>query len=188
MAASLLVPADMLPAAAPVAEPLTDGQHTVAVARPADPEAPSSDGSHPEGAADRNLFLDHEAAGADSGGHTSTPASRWSIAALLTRLKGSRTSPRRSVRPQTRSRTALRRMPVRRARPVAIALASVAAIAVIAVIVTRSGAPISPSSLASGHGGITGALDPFQSVPLAVAANPFAARHPEGRAAPTHVR
>jgi hypothetical protein len=187
IADSLLVPAHMLPAARPVDRSHADDQRSGAP-QPADPGDMATDGSQPEGAGDRNVFLDPEADGAGSDGRTVTAASRRSIAALLTRLIGSMTPSQQSVRPHTSSRAMLRRMPMMRPnRPVALALASLAAIAVAAVILTRSDTPSSGLAKGSGHGAIASLLDRFTSAPLAVAANPFPAGHAVRKPA-THVR
>jgi hypothetical protein len=189
IAASLLVPADMLPAAAPADEQLTGDQRSGAIAHPADPGAAIRARSHSEDAVHRNPFLAPEAEGAGRGGLTVTPASRRSIAALISRLIGAMTPRQRSGRPPTPFRATLRRVPeVRLNRPVAFALASVAAIAFTAVIVTQSETPSSPSAQASGDGAITSSLDPFKSAPLAAAAKPFPARHAARRAALTDAR
>jgi hypothetical protein len=175
--------------AASVGDQLTDEQRSGAVAQPADPGAVIPDSSPPESADDRNVFLDAEAAAAGSGGRTVTPASRWSIAALLTRLIGAMTPPQQSVRPHTSSRATQRRMPMMRPnRPVTLALASLAAIAVAAVILTRSGTPSSRTAKASGHGAIASLLDEFTSASLAVAVNPFPAREAVRRTPSAHVR
>ena len=146
-------------------------------------------GSHSEDAVHRNPFLAPEAEGAGRGGRTVTPASRRSIAALISRLIGAMTPRRRSGRPPTPFRATLRRVPeVRLNGPVAFAIASVAAIAFTAVIVTQSETPSSPSAQASGDGAITSSLDPFKSAPLAAAAKPFPARHAARRAALTDAR
>jgi len=135
-------------------------------------------GSHSEDAVHRNPFLAPEAEGAGRGGRTVTPASRRSIAALISRLIGAMTPRRRSGRPPTPFRATLRRVPeVRLNGPVAFAIASVAAIAFTAVIVTQSETPSSPSAQASGDGATTSSLDPFKSAPLAAAAKPFPAHH-----------
>ena len=191
IAASLLVPAEMLPVASPV-----DGRPNGDQDGGADPEPPGSaaalgDGLASEDTARQNPFLAPEAGGGSAAG-SGRPAGRRSIVALLTRAIGAVNERRQMAAAPLRlvSVTPIRRLlAVRSIRLLAVALAAAAAIGLTVVILTGSNTAVSPSTRASLHGAKNvSSLDGRKSAPLAAAASPFPATHATRRATSTHPR
>jgi hypothetical protein len=190
IAASLLVPADMLPVASPVDERPKDDQDGGAAAHPHGPAVVVADAVPAEDTPHQNPFLAPEAA-AGSAASSGQPAGRRSIAALLTRAIGAVNWHRRSVSAARRlvPVTPIRRLlAVRSIRLLAVALAAAAAIGVTVVILTGSSPAVSPSAHASLQGGNVSSLDGRKSAPLAAAASPFPATHATRRSTPAHPR
>lgn len=190
IAASLLVPADMLPGVSPV-----DGRPNGDQDGGADPQPPGSaaalgDGLASEDTARQNPFLAPEAGGGSAAG-SARPAGRRSIVALLTRAIGAVNerlwmagAPLRLV-PVTPIR---RLLAVRSIRLTAGLLAAAAAIGLTVVMLTGSNTAVSPSTHASPHGGNVSSLDGRKAAPLAAAVSPFAAGHATRRSTPAHPR
>jgi len=189
-AGSLLVPAEMLSAAAAFdAKPAGD-QQSRATGQLAEPEDPTPGGMATEGVAHLNPFL---APDAGSAGRAASPRfQRWSIAALITRAISATTALPRPPRPPQRpfAASVRRRLPVAPAtRNVALALASFAATALVALLVlTQPSNRGVPSVQASIRGDTAGPLGGLKSAPLAAASNPFPARHVARSTASNHTR
>ena len=183
IAASLLVPADMLPTGSPADR----YQDVGAAAQPPGPGAAVADAVPAEDTAHQNPFLVPEAASASAALSARTIRQR----SLLTRAIGAvherlriASSPLRPV-----SITPMRRLLA--ARSIAFSagvLAAVAAIGLTVVILTGSNPAVSPSAHASRHGWNASSLDGRKSAPLAAAASPFAAGHATRRSTPAHPR
>jgi hypothetical protein len=177
IAGSLLVPADMLPAASPGDEyPNGDGQSR-ATERPPRPGASSADRGSDEDTLHQNPFLVPEAAAAASAARGTRLARRRVIAASLTRLVGATYGRRKSYRAPRRfgAMKHQRLGPVRLTGPVGLTLAA-AAIALPAVIITQSHATHSSLPQGSVSGGSAEPLKAFESRALAADANPFGQR------------
>jgi hypothetical protein len=190
IAASLLVPAEMLPVASPVDGRPNGDQDGGAATKPPGSAAALADGVASEERAHQNPFLAPEA-GAGGAAGSGRLGGRRSIAALLTRAIGAVNERRQIAGASLRvvSVTPIRRLLTERPiRVLAGVLAAAAAIGLTAVILTSSNTAVSPSAHASLHGGNVSSLDGRKAAPLAAAASPFPATHATPRATPAHPR
>ena len=177
IAGSLLVPADMLPAAFPGDDHPNGDEQSRTTGRPPRPGAVTADKASDEDTLHQNPFLVPETAGATDAGPGTLPARHRLISALLTHPVGAIYALRKSSRAPLR-RVAMDRQWLRSVRltgSAALALAA-AAIALPAVIITQSHATHSSWPQGSVSGGSAGPLKAFESRALAADANPFGQR------------
>jgi hypothetical protein len=194
IAGSLLVPAEMLSSAVPVAEQVNGDEHGSGTSQSSDPRSrsrnrrPTADRGH----ASPNPFLAPQAGAAASGGRSVRPPRRRSLVALLTRSIDAMRARRRPNRSAPGRFRALLRAPSSVPRPtrsLAAGVVSFVAIAFAAVILTQPNTQSSPSpSQASARGRIDSTVGAHDSAPLAAAASPFAGRHSARATASHHAR
>jgi hypothetical protein len=173
IAASLLVPADMLPAPLPSDRQLNRDEQSRASERSPDPEPVTPERASSEDTRHQNPFLVAEAAGAATAGQGAGPAHRRLTAALLTRSADVMQARRKLSRaPRGPAGVHRRRLDaVRLAGPVVVVLA-VGAVALTAVILTQS-QPTHPSPVQAGPSdGSATSRNPLESGPFAAKANP----------------
>jgi hypothetical protein len=172
IAASLLVPADMLPAAFPYDGPVDGDQQSGASERAPDPEPANPERASSEDTRHQNPFLVAEAAAGATAGQGARPAHRRLTAALLTRAAGVMKARRASDRaPRGLVAKHRRRLGAVRLTGPGLLVLAVAAIAVTAVMLTQS-EPTHPSFAAVRGDRSATVRNPLESGPFAAKANP----------------